>query len=102
MTETQIQKQILDYLKAIGVVAWRSNAGRGRRNITPAPKGSPDIIGFLVGGKFLGIEVKKPGEKLSEDQRKWHQYALNYGCTIIVAHSVEEVKEIGGIKEKIR
>ena len=89
--ETQIQKDIIEYLHARNIRAWRTNSGKARYNIKLAPNGTPDIIGYLPGGKFLGIEVKKPGCKPSEEQLKWHADAQEQGCAIIVAHSLDDV-----------
>ena len=91
MTETEIQKQILDYLKTTGVKAWRANSGKGRYNVYLSPAGTPDIIGYLPSGKFLGIEVKKPGEKPIEKQVEWMEAAAGSGCIIIVAHCLDDV-----------
>ena len=94
VTETEIQKDIMDYLKLKGIKAWRNNSGQARYNIKLAPNGTPDIIGYLPNGKFLGIEVKKPKKKLSPDQELWHSQAILAGCVIITARSVDDVMEV--------
>lgn len=90
-TETDIQRDILTYLKLRGITAWRTNSGYARRNIKLAPPGTPDIIGYTAQGTFIGIEVKKPGYEPSEIQKQWHDQARAAGCHIYVATSVEEL-----------
>ena len=94
MTEAEIQLSILKYLKTIDVSAWRNNSGKVRVNggwMQLAPEGSTDIIGYLPGGKFLGIEVKKPGKKPTVKQTEWMEDAAGSGCIIIVAHCLDDV-----------
>lgn len=100
MRETDIQRQILDYLKAIKVYAWRQNTmgvplkGGGFR---PASKtGVSDIIGVLSGGQALFIEVKQPKKDLTENQKQFKIEVERQGALHITAHSVEEV--ISGLK----
>lgn len=77
--EGDIVKACLSYLQAIGVMAWRSNTGATERTdvigrkrfVRFGTKGSPDIMGIMGGGRFLGIECKMPGKPQSDDQRAW-------------------------------
>lgn len=75
--EREIQRPVLELLGLLGIPHMRNNAGGGYRLgkggrpqlIGAAPKGWPDIIGWLPGdGRFLGIEVKRPGEEPTPDQ----------------------------------
>lgn len=100
--ERDIQRDILVYLRSVGGVwAVRVNSagvklpGRNgktgfyRSNDRP---GCPDIIA-CVDGQFLGIEVKRPGEEPTFEQRSCHvDIAYASGITI-VAHSVHDVVE---------
>jgi hypothetical protein len=72
MTEKELQKIVLDYLKFRGVFHWRNNTGR-RGGVAYGQKGSPDICCVLPDGTFWGIEVKGDGGKLSHDQIDWIQ-----------------------------
>ena len=63
MTETQIQKDILDFLEAHPAVLYvfRCNSGTAKAKgfrVRMAPAGTPDIIGWMKSGKALAIEVK--------------------------------------------
>lgn len=94
--ETKLQREILDYLLLRGVFAWRNNAGFlrvGKRLIEMAPAGSPDIIGVLPGGKFIGVEVKCPGEEARPNQVQFHERLRSYGAAVAVVHSVTEARQ---------
>lgn len=73
--EAEIQRQILELLKLRGIVHWRQNAGTVRlesagkpRYLRAGPRGVPDIVGILPGGRFFAVEVKRPGEKPTQYQ----------------------------------
>ena len=88
--ETDIQADALNYLERRGVYCWRNNTGaRGR--VKYGKVGSPDIIGIMPNGRFIGVELKKPKGRLSDKQRRFHKDALRNNATIIVARSVEEL-----------
>ena len=108
MTENDIQRDILAYLKTVPHVhCWRSNAGRAAHNIVLAPPGAPDIIGYTTrwandhdqyvdGGTFIGFEVKQPGKLQNPDQQDWEADMTAAGALYYVVHSVEETQEIIG------
>ena len=57
-SEQAIQKDMLDFLEKNGILAIKHN------NIgIYARAGVPDILCCSNQGKFIGIEVKRPGEK---------------------------------------
>lgn len=84
--ESQLQGQILEYLaheQARGRVVWfcRINGGAARAGnrwivnyrlympgMPAISKGMPDIIAMLPGGKVALLEVKRPGEKPTNEQ----------------------------------
>lgn len=97
-SEKEIQKSILDYLSLKGINAWRTNSGiqfstyKDKSYITRlAPKGTPDIIGFLNDGRFLGIEVKKPGGIISDEQIIFIEKINQAGGLAFVAFSIDDV-----------
>ena len=86
--EGDVLKACLDYLELRGIFAWRNNSGAvvssytrkgdGKtksRFIRYGYPGSGDIIGLLPHGRFLSIEVKKPGSR-TEPKRKEAQEAF--------------------------
>lgn len=88
-TETEIQKDVIDLLKAWGWTVYRMNAGR-KGGIRLHPPGTPDLLAQRK-GHSVWIEMKKPGEDPSEIQRKKHKELREDGFTVLVIHSVEEL-----------
>jgi hypothetical protein len=98
ITENQLQKQILDYLRARGIVAWRPNQSYRKGRFIPRESiGTPDIVGVTKDGRFLGIEVKVPktelsrAGKVSKKQQAWIDEVKRMGGRAFVARSIEEV-----------
>ena len=109
-SEKMIQTQImtgLSYKK--NVFVWRANTGGFLREYTNKDgrshrafihagiKGSSDIQGVcqLKNGQGCGlyIEVKRPGGKVSEDQKSFIDRINRLGSIAIVATSFDEVKK---------
>lgn len=98
--ESDIQRAILEYLQyRPDVFIARNNTGVAKvtndRFYRFGLTGWPDIIGTWR-GKFLGIEVKVPGGKLSSKQKETIDRLRSIGATIIVATSVDEVTDVLG------
>lgn len=53
--------------------------------------GVPDIIA-CINGKFVGIEVKRPGGRVSELQKHQIEQIQKSGGVAFVAYSLEEVR----------
>lgn len=91
-TEMELQSQILAYLRIRGILCWRPNQNyRSGRYVARESIGTFDIVGVMKGGRFLGIEVKKPKGKVSDKQKVWMDEVNKLGGKAFVAHSVEEV-----------
>src|SRR6185312_15460842 len=100
--ESDILKQITDYLSAERVWWMRINTGamfgshKGKRwAVRFAKKGTADILctiqhsyGHVV---ILWIECKRPGEKQSEEQKAFEREVKEVGHYYRVAHSFEDV-----------
>lgn len=98
LKETDIQAAILDYLRLKGHFFWRNNSGafkteRGGFYRVGTP-GAPDIIG-CVDGKFVGLEVKTPKGKLSEDQQEFARGLRTAGGAYHLVRSIDDVIAIG-------
>lgn len=95
--ESQIQRQILDYLEIRGIFHWRNNTGAFRDDKQHLYrfgfKGSSDIIGVLPGGRALFIEVKRPTGRLTDAQKEFLARAHMAGALAFEARSVEEVDQ---------
>ena len=51
--------------------------------------GAPDIIGILPDGRFLGIEVKIPKGRVSEDQEAFRAAAIRSGALVFTAWGLD-------------
>lgn len=97
LTEAQIQKQILEWLNLqYKVKAWRNNTGamtatyKGKKRFMRfSERGAADIFG-VYHGRFLAIEVKRPGNKPTIDQHCWLQEMKNLGAIAFWATSLED------------
>ena len=94
--EVETQRQILTWLKLKGIFAFRVNTGGLRRNgkWVPSPtitKGTADIIA-LHNARFIAIEVKRIGGKLSDDQVEFLKGVTASGGLAIVAYSLNDVR----------
>ena len=97
--ERDIQKAILDFLTLKGIFHYKQNTvgiKKPNGNYIPSPSvGAPDIVA-VIGGKYIGIEVKRPGGKMSEHQ-KGFRVALEkaggvYWCVDSLRAAVEKVE----------
>lgn len=89
MKESDIQSDIMIALGEHPLVAWCyvTTTGtfkglKGGAKYKIGIPGMPDIMGQLVNGSVLGIEVKKPGEKPTKEQNDFLiMIANNYGVS---------------------
>jgi len=83
--ESAIQSKILKALREHG--GWWVKYHPGPRYGQP---GVPDIIGCYY-GRFVGLEVKRPGQKPTKLQEVTHEEIRKQGKGIVaVVHSVDE------------
>jgi hypothetical protein len=95
--EQGIQRAILDYLRWRGIPCYKhQNAGIRKPDGSYIPthtRGVSDIIGCLPKtGRFLAIEVKRPGGKPTLEQQQFIDTINQAGGLAFVARSVEEVQ----------
>jgi hypothetical protein len=92
--ESEIQKQILDYLALRHIFHYRNNSGAFKREdghfYRFGATGSPDIV-CVINGQYVGIEVKAPKGKQSEHQKAFQEELERAGGIYILAHSLDEV-----------
>jgi hypothetical protein len=106
--EQHLQKQILDYLRFKGIPCYKhQNAGIRKPDggyIPTHTRGVSDIIGCLPKtGRFLAIEVKRPGNKPTAEQQQFINMINAAGGLAFVARSVEEVEEqLAGVARQSR
>jgi hypothetical protein len=101
MTETQLQRELCDWLHSRGYFFWRQNNipvfGRALPKYTP--RGLPDIF-ILHAGKLYGIEVKRPS---AEGEREANGRALRKGMlTPSQAAFGYEIEDNGGVFACVR
>ena len=98
-TEAAVLSAILRALRVHPAVAgfWRQNTGafavgegQGKRYFRSGPKGSPDIHGYLTDGRALFIETKRPGGRITPEQRAFIKGAASAGCAAFFAYSVSD------------
>lgn len=93
--EGQIVTDILAYLKAIRIYAWRQNTGAVKANgrmVQYGKIGSSDILGILPDGRFLAIECKYGKAEPTEAQRFFIEVINSQGGIAFVARSVDDVE----------
>ena len=78
-SEKAIQADIVKYLRASGAWVFKVHGSALQQ------AGVPDLVGCLPDGKMCGLEVKRPGKKL----------------TAIQAHIIEQIKAAGGIAGRV-
>lgn len=98
--EKDIQNQILAYLKIKGIFCWNAKTQgtfdprRGTfRKLSNLKKGVSDILGILPSGRLLAIEVKRPGGRVSPEQKDFIKNINDNNGLAFVAYSLEDVIE---------
>jgi hypothetical protein len=98
--EKDVVKACLQYLRLVGVFAWRQNQGAVK--VTPASgprrffrfasaEGISDIIGVLPGGRLLAVECKREDGKVRESQERFLSAVRAKGGLALVVRSVTEL-----------
>lgn len=90
MTEADLLRAILAYLRYRGVLHARTNAGRAG-GVRLAPRGWCDITGCYK-GRFLAVELKSDDGELSEEQVAFLLRVRDEGGIAVAARSVEDVR----------
>jgi hypothetical protein len=84
-----------EYLTLRGITHWRNNTGTvmyKERPIRYGKTGSSDIIGVCPDGRFLAVECKRPGGRLSAAQGGFLSGINACGGVGIVVDSVESLE----------
>ena len=93
-SESEIQKQILEWLEIRHIFHYRQNSGMhkiGKRYIRYGTPGAPDIIA-VIKGQYVGIEVKDAKNCQSQDQVLFALNLESSGGKYILVRSVEDVE----------
>jgi len=100
--ESVIQNAVISALRHHKRVAWVERINSGAFNVggdavnrgrffRSGFVGCSDVIGQLKDGRFLAVEVKRPGGKLSKPQKAFLDKVNNSGGLGFVAYSVDDV-----------
>lgn len=103
MGESEIQAKIREALgrehdltlwrNNVGVAEMWSSAGKAQRVRYGLCTGSSDLIGLLApSGRFVALEVKKPGEQPTDEQSKFMAHVRQMGGFAAVVRSAEEAR----------
>jgi RecB family endonuclease NucS len=78
MKESDLQRDILEHLRILGMMAWRNSTGafageyRGKKRFVRfGTVGASDIFGIDKNGRFISIEVKAKGKLPTLAQLDW-------------------------------
>lgn len=85
--ESKITGSILTYLRKQGCFAEKTHGGPNTR------KGMPDIVA-CINGRYVGIEVKRPGKVASKAQEQCLKEITDAGGLGTVITSLDEVKTL--------
>jgi hypothetical protein len=96
MRESDIQRQIVTWARLNpGLVPclFRVNSGTFQsftgNIVAGAPRGTPDLIGYLPNGRMLAVEVKGPKGVRNRDQVEWAKKAKSHGCKVLCVQSLQ-------------
>lgn len=98
LRERDILKQILDYLAAQRIFAFRLSTGyffdggRAFRSHSLGA-GTADILAFR--GVPIWIECKAPNGRLRPAQKNFQRFVTDWGHKYVVAYSIDDLKAIG-------
>ena len=88
VSERSVRSGITQYLTRKGIPWFPIPASvYGRR-------GAPDLVACLMGGRFMGIEVKAPNGKSSKLQLHWKRKIEQKGGVYLIARSVNDVRKV--------
>lgn len=79
--ESIIQARITRSLREWNWAYFKVHAGHGG-----TPKGFPDLMVFVPGGRTVMLEVKRPGQSLDPLQRHWVDRLIKDGFAAYVVH----------------
>lgn len=104
-SESEIQKELLAHAKKHQLIAWIDRANSGKVKVRGGftqlhEVGTPDLIGYSIDGRMIGIEVKdvanfyKNNHGLRDEQVKRLYDMKEKGCFCGVACCISHVNEI--------
>jgi hypothetical protein len=97
--ESDISARIQLRASEMGARLWRNQSGKyqladGRWLSSGLFPGSPDLIGVLPNGRFLAVEVKRPGQKPRPNQISAIEFLISMNCCAGICTSVQDFEEL--------
>lgn len=97
--EKEVVKECLEYLKILGIYAYRTNTGAAeyqdragkKRFVRYGKPGVSDITGVMPGGRFIAVECKAANGRLSNHQTAYLRDIERMGGLAIVARSAGDI-----------
>ena len=99
-SEASTQSRVIIRAFELGFALWRNNSGVAREEHRHVRFGlgndsskinrvwkSPDLIGIGPHGRFMGVEMKKPGWKFSPNDER----------AVAQANAINQINALGGI-----
>lgn len=83
------ERSVESYLK----LRVKAEGGLSRKFVSPGRRSVADQIVIFPGGRVTFVEVKRPGEKPTDAQRREHNRLRAQGCIVLVVDSREAVDE---------
>lgn len=93
MLESQIQRQVLEYLKTRNIFHFRAPNRPAKNRRYNLKGGVPDIIA-VVKGSFIGLEIKTETGVQSEDQKDFEKDLKKAGGKYFIIRSLKEAHSI--------
>ena len=93
--ESLVVRSCIQWLYYKGIFAWRNNTGGYKTEdgsyIRYGLKGSPDIIGILPDGRFLGVECKSGKNDIKGSQIDFKNKIESMNGVYVVAWSTDDL-----------
>lgn len=82
--EKDVEQALVRRVKALGGLCEKFTSP-GRRSV-------PDRIVTMPGGRIIFVELKRPGGKVTEAQKKDHDRRRALGCDVRVIDNMEDAR----------
>lgn len=83
MLERDIEKAFVAHVKKLG--------GTAEKFTSPQRRSVPDRLVTLPGGVIIFVELKAPGNQVTDSQKRDHDRRRALGCDVRVINSMEAV-----------
>ncbi len=102
MSESDVQRLCIGWLKTQGIYCWRNNTTGIFDPVAQvflpltgvgALTGVADILGILPNGRFLAVEVKSQTGRISKDQQSFLEAIKQNKGVACVVRSLDDLKE---------